>query len=137
MGANRRHRPDPRPVVAANRRNPTVAKPLNLTPLQDDPSRSAEKPLGQLAGASRLLEPLHFLAASGAAIITAGLLMGAGAAAVATGCLDPTPFEPLTCGVGLAVGVPVTIAGVGITAAAAYGFFRVTLPAIREDWGLP
>ena len=136
MGANRRHRPGLGPVVGAKWGNPTGRQPLRPFPAAGRPSQP-EKALGQLAQASHALEPLHLLAANGAALITGGAMVYAGYVVAAADCLDPTPFEPLTCAAALAVGLPLTGAGFGLTGAAAYGFARFTLPTMREDWGLP
>jgi hypothetical protein len=37
---------------------------------------------------------------AGAAFTTAGIHFGAAALLVSAGCLEPTPFEPLTCAAG-------------------------------------
>lgn len=63
----------------------------------------------------------------------AGAVVG-GAAAITAGCLDPTPFEPATCGAGILGGAP-TIAGGGVLIKEGVSFFKnYTLPAIK-DWG--
>lgn len=53
---------------------------------------------------------------------------------IAAGCLEPTPFEPLTCLGGTAAGAPVVAGGVATGAFGVYFFKNYTLPAI-EDWG--
>jgi hypothetical protein len=62
-----------------------------------------------------------------------GAIFG-GSAAIAGGCLEPTPAEPLTCAAGILGGAP-TIAGGGLLLQQGVSFFKnVTLPAIK-NWG--
>jgi hypothetical protein len=74
------------------------------------------------------------LAVNATFFISGGGAVIAGGAAIGIGCLEPTPAEPLTCGVGIAGGAP-TIMGGGFLMKQGVDFFKnYTLPAIK-DWG--
>ncbi|HUZ46858.1 MAG TPA: hypothetical protein VMW54_09485, partial [Terriglobia bacterium] len=83
---------------------------------------------------SRVTHPLEMLELNGIMFVTGGVTVAAGGAAIAGGCLEPTPAEPLTCGAAILGGGP-TIAGGGFLIKQGVSFFKnYTLPAIK-DWG--
>jgi len=63
--------------------------------------------------------------------VTAAGTIFAGGAAMGAGCAEPTPFEPLTCGMGIAGGAPTVAGGVLLLRQAAQFFKNYTLPAIK------
>lgn len=70
----------------------------------------------------------EFMFATGVATTAIGI--GAGVA----GCIEPTPFEPLTCAAGVVGGGSTAAGGAFLTKQSISFFKNVTLPAI-EDWG--
>jgi hypothetical protein len=74
------------------------------------------------------------LAVNATMFVAAGGQMVAGGMAIAGGCLEPTPFEPLTCFAGGIAGAASIASGVASGAFGVYFFKNVTLPAIK-DWG--
>jgi len=83
---------------------------------------------------SRVTHPLDMLAVNATFFISGAVTVGAGGAAIAGGCLEPTPGEPLTCGAAILGGGP-TIAGGSFLLKQGVSFFKnYTLPAIK-DWG--
>ncbi len=85
----------------------------------------------------RMVHPLDVLAANGAMVVTGATMLYAAAKVIAAGCLNPTPVEPVTCVASLYAGGVAGLAGAG-TLVGAYRFLeKVTLPAIKEGWGLP
>ena len=62
----------------------------------------------------------------------AGGEIAAGGILVSAGCLAPTPFEPLTCLGGGALGSGLIAAGTASEAFGVYLFKNYTLPAIED-----
>ena len=115
----------------------------NRPPLATNPPGSANAdPPGQTNDVgkfirlfARVVHPLDVIAANGAALVTGGILVGAGYLAIAAGCLDPTPVEPVTCAAAIGAGGFTIGLGATIVAAAAYGFARGTLPEVKKSVG--
>ncbi len=84
-------------------------------------------------GLATLAHPMEFLTANLAMAWTGAAAVGLGAGLIAAGCLDPTPFEPVTCIGGLAAGAAVALPGFGVLGAAGYFFVNSTIPAF-ERW---
>lgn len=83
---------------------------------------------------SRVTHPLDMLAVNAGIFFGGAGAVAGGAGAIVAGCAEPTPFEPLTCGAGIAGGAP-TIAGGAFLLKQGVSFFKnYTLPAIK-DWG--
>lgn len=102
------------------------------TPLLHDPKAHGIDTLVDALG--RVTHPLDMLAVNGTMFFAAGGQIAAGGMAVAGGCLDPTPFEPLTCIAGGAAGTASIASGAASGAFGVYFFKNYTLPAIK-DWG--
>jgi hypothetical protein len=86
---------------------------------------------------SHVIHPLDLLAANGAAFVTGATLVYAGGLEILAACFNPTPVEPITCAAGGVAGLAVAGAGASLIAGSVYGFAKVTVPAIKENWGLP
>ena len=85
-------------------------------------------------GFAELVHPFEVAAANGFMFVTGATLVVAGHAAIIAGCVDPTPFEPVTCLGGAAAGGLSITSGVGTLTLAGYVFKTITVPAFRE-WG--
>ncbi|HZT73832.1 MAG TPA: hypothetical protein VE996_09295 [Terriglobales bacterium] len=83
---------------------------------------------------SRLTHPLDMLVVNGTMFFAAGGQMAVGGLAIAGGCLEPTPFELLTCFLGATAGSASIAGGTAGGAFGVYFFRNYTLPAIK-DWG--
>lgn len=111
-----------------------IQGPENDPPLAKDPAPNLDKFVWYY---SHVVHPLDLLAANGAAFATGVVLAAAGLAEIAAACINPTPVEPLTCAAGAVAGGLTFGVGASAVGAAAYGFAKITLPAIKESWGLP
>jgi hypothetical protein len=83
---------------------------------------------------SRIMHPLEMIELNGIMLVTGGITAVAGGTAVAITCGVPEPFEPLTCAVGVAGGVPTAAGGTFLVKQSISFFKNNTLPAIK-DWG--
>ncbi len=83
---------------------------------------------------NRVTHPLDMLAVNATMFLAAGGQVVAGGLAIGGACLEPTPFEPLTCLAGGAAGTASVASGVASGAFGVYFFKDYTLPAIK-DWG--
>jgi hypothetical protein len=110
----------------------TPAKPAKkpCTPLLHDPSMHELDTL--VDGFVRATHPLDMVATNGALFLSAGTQVVGGGLAIAAGCLEPTPFEPITCAGGGIAGGAVVTAGVGTAGFGVYFFKNYTLPAIKD-----
>jgi hypothetical protein len=82
------------------------------------------------------MESTHVLdlaAVNASIFVGAGGQYVAGGALIAGGCLDPTPFEPVTCAAGSFGGGIAFAGGTGTAAFGVWFFKNVTLPAIEGD----
>lgn len=106
--------------------------PIHCDPLAHDPSMHRIDTLVDAFG--RVTHPLDLLAVNGTMLLAGAGQMLAGQAVILGGCFEPTPFEPVTCGLGLTAG-GASIAAGGTSLYFAADFFKKhTLPAIK-DWG--
>jgi RHS repeat-associated protein len=115
----------------------TQGQPANkeCPPLVDNLQGTDLAGLDTLADAFvRISHPLEAIGANMTIFAAAGGQLFAGGFLVAAGCLNPTPFEPATCGAAI-FGAGHAFGGAIATGYAGYMMFRhVTLPAIKE-WG--
>lgn len=82
----------------------------------------------------KLTRPLEVAAANATISATGGITVAAGYATVAAGCIDPTPFEPLTCIISAPAGALFEGIGFGELGLGGWFFMNITLPAFR-NWG--
>jgi RHS repeat-associated protein len=83
---------------------------------------------------SDLTHPLDVAAANVTIFIAAGGQVAAAGVAITGGCLNPTPFEPVTCFAGSAAGTIAFGSGTATGAFGVYFFKNYTLPAFK-NWG--
>ena len=99
------------------------------------PSRGSLGDLEALVkGYAALTHPLDLLVVNASMFLVAGGEIGVGAAAVAGGCFEPTPFQPATCTAGAGAAAIIVPTGIATGASGVDFFRRYTLPAFREWW---
>ena len=74
------------------------------------------------------------LAVNGTMFLAAGGQIFAGGAVIAAACADPTPAEPLACGVAIPAGTVAIGSGTGLLGFGVWYFKNQTLPAVK-NWG--
>ena len=126
-GGSRRGRPTP-PQTQAPQKNPCTPLANNL---QGTPAAGVDTLFDAF---NRVTHPLDMLAVNATMFVAAGGQIVAGVTVAAGGCLEPTPFEPLTCLAGGTAGALSITSGAASGAFGVYFFKNYTLPAIK-DWG--
>lgn len=83
---------------------------------------------------SKVVHPADVVIVNASTFLAAGVHWVAGGALILGGCVEPTPFEPLTCAAGATIGTAAIGVGTGIGAYGIYFFNNYTVPAIK-NWG--
>jgi RHS repeat-associated protein len=81
----------------------------------------------------KFIKPLDETAVWGAIVVASGGHIAAGVLLYSGGCLDPSPFEPLTCGVGVIAGTEAMGVGYAGFVGAGYYWDNVVVPS-WQSW---
>lgn len=125
------------PCGSAPANNATKQPPKPQSQCPPSTSSPPTDTLGKLVNVfNTVTHPLDLAAVNASMFLVSGVsFLGAGVA-VAGGCLDPTPFEPVTCVAGSASGVVLAATGTGAAKVGVDFFKNYTIPAFK-NWGCP
>jgi RHS repeat-associated protein len=126
--------PDPTPSTPPSPSSNDEAQSTpypNACPCKRDEPRPANTLEALVTTFSHVTHPLDMLAVNASIFVASGAQYLASGIVISGGCLEPTPFEPVTCAAGAFAGGVTFTSGTGTAAFGVWFFENQTLPALK------